>query len=103
MDADVIRQQDPETLAISEIADSQALTLATKIRSKFPAFGDKFAGKPFRHYLRELDMGGDRDLFIQDARGIPLYEGRMVAPFDYRFKTYLSGSSRIWVGLESSN
>lgn len=98
MDADVIRQQDPETLAISEIADTQALTLATKIRSRFPAFGDESAGKPFRHYLRELDMGGDRDLFVQDAQGIPLYEGRMVAPFDYRFKTYISGhgNSSVW-------
>jgi len=53
---------------------------------------------PFRHYLAELHMGGNRDLFIQGQEGLPLYEGRMVGQFDYRFKTYVSGhgNSSVW-------
>ncbi|MBM4360514.1 MAG: hypothetical protein FJ096_20605 [Deltaproteobacteria bacterium] len=44
--------------------------------------------------MREIDMGTDRDLFSEDANGLPLYEGRMVSHYDHRAKGYRSGRGR---------
>ena len=98
IDADVIRRQDPRTYIVPEVRDSIAMVLSSKLKARFPAFGDQPGGHPYRHYLRELDMGANRDLFTQDGDGIPLYEGRMVGQFDHRQKSYVSGhgNGSVW-------
>jgi hypothetical protein len=34
--------------------------------SPYPKFGEKIAGVPNRVYMREVDMGNDRDLFTEE-------------------------------------
>jgi hypothetical protein len=55
-----------------------------------------------REYMREVDMGNDRELFAEDPAGLPVYEGRMVDQYDHRAKGYRSGRGRAaeWVSLE---
>jgi hypothetical protein len=51
--------------------------------------------------MAEVHMGNDRNLFTEDPTGVALYEGRMVAAYDYRAKGYRSGRGRKaeWVDL----
>jgi hypothetical protein len=73
--------------------------------SRWPKFGESIPGTPQRVYMRELDMGNDRDIFDEDPNGVPLYEGRMVDQFDHRAKGYRSGRGRsaVWDELQFSD
>jgi hypothetical protein len=96
----LVREFSPEALAIMELGNQMDIDIATKMY-RWPAFGDESVGPPQRVYMREIDMGTDRDLFDEDASGIPLYEGRMVSQFDHRAKGYRSGRGRaaVWDDL----
>jgi hypothetical protein len=85
-----VRRQAPATYALSEVGNLMESRIARKMQAAWPAFGDQTAGPPHRHYLRELDMGNDRDRFNSDD-GLPVYEGRMIDRYDYRAKTYREG------------
>jgi hypothetical protein len=102
--AEMLRGLSPETYAIPDAADLRVLTLVERIGRRWPRFGDEHAGWPERHYMRELDMGNDRDRF-NDREGYPLYEGRMVDQFDHRAKAYVSGRGRtaVWRDLAFSD
>ena len=77
-----------------EFANQFEIDIARKMYADFPRFGEQIEGAPYRHYMREVDMGTDRELFDEDPSGLPVYEGRMVSAFDYRAKGYLSGRGR---------
>jgi hypothetical protein len=98
----LIREFSPDALAIMELGSQMDIDIARKMYGLWPKFGDESAGPPSRLYMREIDMGNDRDLFSEDSQGLPLYEGRMVDIFDHRAKGYLSGRGRSaeWAELE---
>jgi hypothetical protein len=89
--ADFIRTNAAETYAIPDVRSTADLTAARKMLDAHPAFGDKSAGPPRRHYQAELHMGNDAGRFTTDPVGLPVYEGRMISHFDHRAKTYDSG------------
>ena len=97
----MIREFSPDALAVMEFADQRDIDIAAKMYARWPKFGDEHAGPPYRQYMREIDMGNDRDLFSEDPDGLPLYEGRMVSHYDHRAKGYRSGRGRaaVWVDL----
>lgn len=98
--AELLRQLSPETFALPDTASLAGLGLVQRISARFARFGDSYPGWPDRIYMRELDMGNDRDVF-NEREGIPLYEGRMVDLFDHRAKAYVSGRGRtaVWRDL----
>jgi hypothetical protein len=104
IDRDTIRSEAPETYAIPESADSALDKVASKMLAAWPRFGEQVDGLPYRDYQREVDMGNDRDLFVDGLTddGLPVFEGRMVDQYDYRAKAYVSGRGRAarWDELE---
>jgi hypothetical protein len=96
-----VRETSPEALAIAEVDNQFEVNIVTKMYSRWPRFGDASASGPVRHYMRELDVGNDRELFDEDPSGLPLYEGRMVSQYDHRAKGYRSGRGRraVWEDL----
>ena len=105
MDVRLIREFSPDALAIMEIENQLDIDITVKMYSRWPKFGEPILGTPQRIYMRELDMGNDRDIFDDDPRGVPLYEGRMVDQFDHRAKGYRSGRGRsaVWEELPFSD
>jgi hypothetical protein len=91
----------PDALAIMELSSQRDIDIAARMYDAWPAFGDRGAGPPSHHHMRELDMTVDRERFGNDPTGLPVYEGRMVDAFDHRAKAYLSGRARTadWVEL----
>lgn len=100
----LVKEFSPDAIAIMELGNQHDIDIAAKMYH-WPAFGDQTAGPPTRVYMREIDMGNDRDLFSEDPSGVPLYEGRMVDQFDHRAKGYRSGRGRAadWEDLPFSN
>ena len=100
MPVPLVKTFSPDALALMEFRDQFQIDIAAKMY-RWPAFGDDTAGEPVRDFIREIDMGNDRDLFEEDSAGIPLCEGRMVSQFDHRAKAYSSGRGRAaeWVDL----
>jgi hypothetical protein len=97
--------QSPEALAIPEILDQADAVLASRMSTRWPAFGASAGWGRHRQYQRELDMGSDRELFGEYPEGLPVYEGRMVDQYDHRAKAYRSGRGRaaVWEPLEFSD
>lgn len=97
-----IRSMSPQVLAINEISSGSDADLTQVLYKAWPAFGEEVPGYPHRRYQAEIHMGNDRDLFTEDDRGIPVYEGRMVSQYDYRAKAYISGRGRsaVWKELK---
>ena len=97
----LIREFSPDALAMMEFRSQRDIDIASKMYERWPKFGDETAGPPYRGYMREIDMGNDRDLFSEDPAGLPLYEGRMVGQYDHRAKGYRSGRGRaaVWEEL----
>lgn len=97
---ELITEMSPGELAISEGLVGPAARLTSQLFGRHPKFGDP--GRPDkRFYQREFDMGNDRTVFGNDPDGLPLFEGRMVAAFDYRAKRWVSGRGRsaVWADL----
>jgi hypothetical protein len=103
MPVSLVREFSPEALAVMELGNQTDIDISAKMY-RWPKFGDMTAGPPTRVYMREVDMGNDRELFTEDRRGIPVYEGRMVDQFDHRAKGYRSGRGRAaeWTDLPFS-
>jgi len=97
----LIEEFSPEALAITEVAHPSDITVSKRIYACFPKFGAEIAGVPDRIYSREVDMGTDRELFVENVNAVPVYEGRMVEAFDHRAKKYISGRGRsaVWSEL----
>ena len=90
----LVTEFSPEALAIMELRSQRDIDITVKMYKRCPKFGDENAGPPHRFYMREVDMGTDRELFDEDPTGLPVYEGRMVDLFDHRAKGYRSGRGR---------
>lgn len=90
----LVREFSPDALAVMELRSQFEIDIAAKMYARWPKFGDESGNPPHRVYMREIDMGNDRDLFDEDRSGLPLYEGRMVWQFDHRAKGYRSGRGR---------
>lgn len=94
----MVREFAPEAMAVMEIVAQQDIDICRKMYGRFPKFGERIPSQPNRVYMREVDMGSDRELFPEGAEGQPLFEGRMVDLYDYRAKAYVSGRGRsaVW-------
>ncbi|MDW9959467.1 N-6 DNA methylase [Sinorhizobium meliloti] len=94
----LVREFSPEAQAVAEVAHRSDIEIARKLYTRYPRFGEVVDGLPTRQYAAELHMGNDRDDFEGSARGLPVFEGRMVEAFDYRAKAYVSGRGRaaVW-------
>jgi hypothetical protein len=101
MPVSMVREFSPDAVAVMEIAAQQDIDICRKMYARYPKFGEHVPGQPNRIYMREVDMGTDRELFPEGAEGLPLFEGRMVDHFDYRAKAYVSGRGRaaLWAEL----
>jgi hypothetical protein len=96
----LVAEFSPDAMAVMEIVAQQDIDICRKMYARYPRFGEQVPGQPHRVYMREVDMGTDRDLFPESATGLPLFEGRMVDHFDYRAKAYVSGRGRAGVWTE---
>ncbi len=94
----LVAQFSPEAMAVMEFASQYEVDVCTKMYGLYPKFGIQIKGKPYRHYMAEVHMGNNRDLFVEDVEGLPVFEGRMIDAHDYRAKGYVSGRGRsaIW-------
>lgn len=101
----IIAEFSPDALAIMELQSQKEINIATKMYARCSKFGDMTTTGHHRQYMRELDMGNDRDLFTENRNGIPLYEGRMVYLYDHRAKGYRSGRGKAseWADLQFSD
>lgn len=91
VDADLIREQAPETYAIPDLRSVFEMTVAAKMVSAFVPFGDTSAGQPLRHYQREMDMGNDNALFTP----LPLEGCSPCSPSPITRSRRISNSGRI--------
>lgn len=93
-----IRRQNPETLAVPDVRDPQSADLTKRLYRRFPPFGQRVDGLPFRDFSREIDMSDKNGVFGDDPDGVPVYEGRMIDFYDHRAKRYVSGhgNSSVW-------
>lgn len=94
----VVEEFSPDAVAVMEFAAQSEVDICTRMYALYPKFGAEVAGLPYRHYMREVDMGTDRDLFSEGEEGLPVFEGRMIDAYDYRAKGYVSGRGRsaVW-------
>jgi len=90
----IVAEFSPDALAVMEFAGQSEIDVCTKMYGRYPKFGTEIGGVPYRHYMREVDMGTDRGLFSECEEGLPVFEGRMIDAYDYRAKGYLSGRGR---------
>lgn len=97
----LVREFSPDALAISEVQSRFEIDIARKMYERWPKFAHYETEPPHRRYMREVDMGSDRGLFIDGVPGVPVYEGRMVSIYDHRAKAYRSGRGRsaVWEEL----
>ena len=97
----LVEEFSPDAFAIAEVAHPSDISISRKIYSRLPKFGAEVKGAARREYMREMDMGNDREDFGDDPGSVPLYEGRMVDLFDHRAKMYVSGRGRsaVWQEL----
>ncbi|MFA6954308.1 MAG: N-6 DNA methylase [Thermoanaerobaculia bacterium] len=98
----LVSEFSPDAIALMEFRSQLEIDIARKMYARWPKFGEEIEGLPRREYMREVDMGNDRDLFTEDPSGVPVYEGRMVWQFDHRAKAYKSGRGRSaeWTDLD---
>jgi hypothetical protein len=97
----VVEEFSPDAMAVMEFAAQSEIDVCAKMYGRYPKFGTEIGGVPYRHYMREVDMGTDRGLFSEGDDGLPVFEGRMIDAYDYRAKGYVSGRGRaaVWDDL----
>ncbi len=94
----VVEEFSPDAVAVMEFAAQSEVDICSRMYALYPKFGTELEGLPYRHYMREVDMGTDRGLFSEGEEGLPVFEGRMIDSYDYRAKGYVSGRGRsaVW-------
>jgi len=75
----LIEQLSGEQVAVPELRTPADAAIAARIAFRFPACGDA-AGWNVQ-FGRELNASDDRDAFNQTGRGLPVVEGKHIAPF----------------------
>jgi hypothetical protein len=101
----LVNEFSPDAMAVMEFAAQTDIDIGRAIYADFPKFSERISDQPNRIYMRELDMGTDREVFTEAADGLPLFEGRMVGLYDYRAKGYSAGRGRAaeWPELAFGN
>ncbi|MFN3252316.1 Eco57I restriction-modification methylase domain-containing protein [Roseibium album] len=94
----VVEEFSPDAVALMEFEAQSEIDICSRMYALYPKFGTEIEGLPYRHYMREVDMGTDRGLFSEGNEGLPVFEGRMIDAYDYRAKGYVSGRGRsaVW-------
>jgi len=94
----IVEEFSPDAVAVMEFAAQSEIDICSRMYALYPKFGERVSNAPHRHYMREVDMGTDRDLFSEGEDGLPVFEGRMIDAYDYRAKGYVSGRGRsaVW-------
>lgn len=94
----VVEEFSPDAVAVMEFAAQSEIDICARMYALYPKFGTEIKDLPYRHYMREVDMGTDRGLFSEGGEGLPVFEGRMIDAYDYRAKGYVSGRGRsaVW-------
>jgi type I restriction-modification system DNA methylase subunit len=97
----VVAEFSPDAMAVMEFAAQSEIDICAKMYAHYPKFGAEVEGLPYRHYMAEVHMGNNRELFSDGAEGLPVFEGRMIDAYDYRAKGYVSGRGRsaVWDDL----
>jgi len=97
----IVEEFSPDAVAVMEFAAQSEIDVCAKMYGLYPKFGAEIKDVPYRHYMREVDMGTDRGLFSEGDDGLPVFEGRMIDAYDYRAKGYVSGRGRaaVWDDL----
>jgi hypothetical protein len=97
----IVEEFSPDAMAVMEFAAQSEIDVCANMYGRYPKFGAEIEGVPYRHYMREVDMGTDRGLFSEGDDGLPVFEGRMIDAYDYRAKGYVSGRGRaaVWDDL----
>jgi hypothetical protein len=90
----LVREFSSDAIAVMEFTAQTEIDICRKMYGHYPKFGEQIDGLPNRVYMREVDMGTNRGLFSDEGNGLPVLEGRMVDPYDYRAKGYRSGRGR---------
>lgn len=90
-------------LTLPEVKSQAEWDLFQRLAEAHPVFGNS-SGLWAHCYHRELDMSLDRDMFerLEKPGHLPLIEGRMVHQFQFGAKSYVSGSGRKSVWINSS-
>ena len=98
----MISEFSPDAMAVMEFGAQEDIDICRKMYERYPKFGEKIEGLPYRSYMAEIHMGNNRDLFVEGSDGLPVIEGRMLDIYDYRAKGYSSGRGRSadWVDLD---
>lgn len=103
----------PYNLTFADVRDQREVSLLERLHQRFPTLGTDLPHSWNVHFVRELDMTNDSNLFIERTRLptkrgtrkiagyqndehslIPLFEGRMIHQFDNAFKAHVSGHGR---------
>ena len=94
----VVAEFSPDAMAVMEFAAQSEIDICTRMYALYPKFGAEIEGVPYRHYMRRVNMGNNRDLFSEGDEGLPVFEGRMIDAYDFRAKGYVSGRGRsaVW-------
>ena len=94
----LVQEFSPEAVAVMEFAAQSEIDVCARMYAHYPKFGTAIDGVPYRHYMAEVHMGNERNLFSESAEGLPVFEGRMIDAYDYRAKGYVSGRGRsaVW-------
>lgn len=97
----IVAEFSPDAMAVMEFAAQSEIDVCAKMYGRYPKFGAEIAGVPYRHYMAEVHMGNNRNLFSNGNEGLPVFEGRMIDAYDYRAKGYVSGRGRsaVWDDL----
>jgi hypothetical protein len=59
----IVAEFSPDALAVMEFAAQSEIDVCAKMYARYPKFGTEVEGMPHRHYMAEVHMGGNRDLF----------------------------------------
>jgi hypothetical protein len=97
----IVEEFSPDAMAVMEFAAQSEIDVCAKMYGRYPKFGTEIKDAPYRHYMAEVHMGNNRDLFSDGDEGLPVFEGRMIDAYDYRAKGYVSGRGRaaVWDDL----
>jgi hypothetical protein len=61
----LVSEFSPDAVAVMEFASQYEVDVCSRMYGLYPKFGEEIEGLPYRHYMREVDMGTDRGLFSE--------------------------------------
>jgi hypothetical protein len=87
---DSIKRFSPDELILMEFQSNLDYEIAEKIYSHWPLLGSEIEGAWNPKFTAEFHITNDRNLFNEEGRGLPLYEGKMLHQYDafYAEPTY---------------